>query len=92
MPTVLQTRHELYCTITCEKFHPGKTGSLFCTAGIPLARTKFSYVIPSACLSGMKNDLTHACKGKLKENLNKFKQIPGGKLSHRAEIKFDFPM
>ena len=33
--------------ITCKKFHPGKLGSRF-------AGAKFSYVIASARLSGMK--------------------------------------
>ena len=35
---VLQTLHKLHPAITCKTFHPIKTGSLFCTAGIPLCR------------------------------------------------------
>ena len=35
---VLQTLHKLHPTITCKKFHPGKTGSFFCTPGIPIFR------------------------------------------------------
>ena len=31
---VLQTLHKLYPAITCKKFHSGKAGFLFCTAGI----------------------------------------------------------
>ena len=27
-----------YPAITCEKFRPGRAGSLFCTTGIPLCR------------------------------------------------------
>ena len=38
IPAVLQTLHKLHPAITCKKFHPGKTGSLFCFAGIPLCR------------------------------------------------------
>ena len=30
--------HKLRPVITCKTFHPCKTGSLFCTAGIPLCR------------------------------------------------------
>ena len=47
IPAVLQILHYLYLAITCKKFHPGKVGSLFCTAG-----TTFSHVIASARLSG----------------------------------------
>ena len=39
----------LYPAITCERFHPGKAGSLFCTAGIPLCRYEIfpdSHFIP----------------------------------------------
>ena len=35
---VLQTFLKLYPLVTREKFHSGKTGSLFCTAGILLCR------------------------------------------------------
>ena len=33
--TELWTLNEIYPAITCEKFHPGKMWSLFCTAGFP---------------------------------------------------------
>ena len=36
IPAILQTLHKLYPAISCEKLHSGKTGSFFCTAGIPL--------------------------------------------------------
>ena len=35
---LLQTLHKLHPAITCKTFRPGKTGSLFCKAGIPLFR------------------------------------------------------
>ena len=38
IPVVLYTLHNLHPAITCKTFHPEKTGSLFCTAGIPLCR------------------------------------------------------
>ena len=38
IPAMLSTLHKLHPAITCKKFHPGKTGSLYCTAGIPLCR------------------------------------------------------
>ena len=37
---VLKTFHRLYPTITCEKFHPGKVGSLFITNGTLLLWVK----------------------------------------------------
>ena len=49
IPVVLQTLHKLHPAISCKIFHPGKTGSLFCTAG-----TKFSHVIALARLGGIK--------------------------------------
>ena len=38
IPAVLQTLHKLHPAITCKTFNPGKTGSLFRTAEIPLCR------------------------------------------------------
>ena len=40
IPEVLYTFHKSYPTITRGKFHPVKTESLFCTAGIPLCPDK----------------------------------------------------
>ena len=37
---VLLTLLNLYPAIICEKFHRGKTGFLFCTAGIPICRNE----------------------------------------------------
>ena len=51
---VLQTLHKFYSPITCEKFHSSVARSFFCTARIPLCRTKFSHVTSSARLSCMK--------------------------------------
>ena len=34
----IQESTVIHPAITCKKFHPGKTGSLFCTAGIPLCQ------------------------------------------------------
>ena len=45
--------HKLHSAITCKKFHPGKKGSLFCTAGIPLCRDK---IFPCICFSPPKRD------------------------------------
>ena len=45
--------HKSYFTITCEKFDPGKAGSLFCTAGIPLCCDEFS---PCNCINPPKWD------------------------------------
>ena len=49
IPAVLWILNELYLAIICKKLHLGKTGSLFCTVA-----TKFSHVIASARLGGMK--------------------------------------
>ena len=38
IPAVLSTLHKSRPAITCKTFHPGKTGSRFCTAGTPLCR------------------------------------------------------
>ena len=38
IPALLKTLHKLHPAIKCKKFHPGKTGSLFCTTGIPYCR------------------------------------------------------
>ena len=34
--------HKLYLAISCKRFHPGKEGSFFCTAVMPLCRDKIS--------------------------------------------------
>ena len=54
IPAVLEILHKLYLVIKRKKFHPGKAGSLFITAGIPLCRDEIYHVIASARLSGMK--------------------------------------
>ena len=41
----LQILHKLYPAITCEKFHPGKVGPLFCPPRSRRAATNFSHVI-----------------------------------------------
>ena len=58
IPAVLQNLHKSYPAITWERFHPGEAEPLFCANGIPLGGAKFSHIITSACLNGMKK-LTH---------------------------------
>ena len=47
-PSSIINCYKLYLAITCKKFHRGKAGSLFCTAGIPLSWDKIFPVIASA--------------------------------------------
>ena len=81
--SVSQNLHKLYPTITCEKFHPSKAGSLICATGIPLCRNEVFPCNRFHRLSGIKSYLTHAYKKILKENvctdLNKrqVKNCPG---------------
>ena len=51
-------------------FYPGKSGSLFCTGGIPLCRND---IFPCNGFSSSKQEdnLIHAYKGKLKKSVNK---------------------
>ena len=51
---IIKTLHNSYPAIACEKFNPGKTGSPFCDAGIPLCRDEIFHVIASSRQSGMK--------------------------------------
>ena len=53
IPAVLYTLHELHPAIIWKKFHPVKTGSLYCTAGIPLCRDQ---IFPCNCFSPPKRD------------------------------------
>ena len=55
---LLQDLEKWYLAITCKRFHPGKVDPSFVLSGSRFAVTKFSYVIASARLSGMKK-LTH---------------------------------
>ena len=64
-----------------------KLDPFFVLPGFRFAGAKFSHVIASARLSGMKHNIAHAYKRKLKENVNKFKQIPSEKLSHLPGMK-----
>ena len=48
IPAVLWTLHKLHRAITCKTFHSSKSGSLFCTAGIPLCRDE---IFPRNCFS-----------------------------------------
>ena len=50
IPAVLKIFQKIYFAVTCKKFRPGKAGPLVSIAG-----TKFSHVIASVRLSGMKN-------------------------------------
>ena len=50
IPAVLQILHELCLAITCKKFHLGKAGFLYCTAGFRITVMKLSHVITSARL------------------------------------------
>ena len=69
--------------------------------GIPLlyckdpafVERKFSHVVASACLSGMKDNLTHAYKGIKRKCKQIHSNTRGGwGLSLLAGMKFDFPM
>ena len=53
IPATLKTLHKLDLAITCKTFHPDKTGSPFCTAGIPLCRDK---IFPCNCFSPPRRD------------------------------------
>ena len=48
IPAVLKILHKLHIAITSKKFHSGKAGSLFSTAGIPLCSDEIFHVIASA--------------------------------------------
>ena len=50
---VLLTLHKSYPAITCEKFHPSKVGSRFCTVGISLCRNE---IFPCNHFSPLKQD------------------------------------
>ena len=53
IPAVLWILHKLHPAITCKTFHPCWTGSLLCTAGIPLCRDE---IFPCNHLSPPRRD------------------------------------
>ena len=75
-----------------ESFIALRRNPSFVLPGSHFVRTKFSNVVGSARLNGMKKQFDTSLQSKLKENVNKFKQIRGVKLYRLAEKKFDSPM
>ena len=51
---VLETLQKFHLLITCKKFHPARRVPSLVLVGSRFAETKFSHVIVSARLSGMK--------------------------------------
>ena len=76
-----------------KRFISARWDPSFVLQGSRFAERKFSHVIASACLSGMKDNLTHAYKGIKRKCKQIHSNTRGGwGLSLFAGMKFDFPM